>query len=157
MSSVYLNTDKFKPRLYQELITATGIKKNTLCILPTGLGKTYVAIMVAAHRLEKFPKSKILMVAPTRPLVSQHMKTFKKFLITDDKALISLTGKIQASDRKVLYDNHRIFFTTPQIIKNDIESGILNLKDFSLLVVDEAHRSVKNYSYTFVVDYFVKQ
>jgi ERCC4-related helicase len=155
MCSVFLDTGEFKPRLYQELITATAIKKNTLCILPTGLGKTYVALMVAADRLEKFPKSKILMVAPTRPLVSQHLKTFKKYLIAGD-VLISLTGKTHAEDRAVLYKKNQIFFTTPQIIKNDVESGILDLSDFSLLIIDECHRSVKNYSYTFVVDYYVK-
>ena len=71
---------EFKPRLYQELIASTATQKNTLCILPTGLGKTYIAILVAAYRLEKFPESKILMLAPTRPLVNQHMKTFKKYI-----------------------------------------------------------------------------
>jgi len=77
-----LNYSEIKPRLYQEFIASTAIKKNTLCILPTGMGKTLVAIMVAAYRLEKFPESKILMVAPTRPLVNQHMKTFRKFMNT---------------------------------------------------------------------------
>ncbi|OGI15712.1 hypothetical protein A3K63_04785 [Candidatus Micrarchaeota archaeon RBG_16_49_10] len=156
MCSRFLDSGKFKPRLYQELITATAIEKNTLCILPTGMGKTYVALMVAAYRLEKSPKSKILMVAPTRPLVNQHLKTFRKFMLIDD-VMVALTGKIQAGDRKVLYEKKQIFFTTPQIIKNDVEKGILDLSDFSLLVIDESHRSVKNYSYTFVVEYFLNQ
>jgi len=56
MCSVFLDTEKFKPRLYQELITATAIEKNTLCILPTGLGKTYVALMVAAMALSGFAR-----------------------------------------------------------------------------------------------------
>lgn len=157
MDSIYLDTSNFKPRLYQELISATAIEKNTLCILPTGMGKTYVALMVAAKRLSDFPKSKILMVAPTRPLVNQHLKTFRRHMTIDDKMMVSLTGKIHADDRKVLYNKHQIFFTTPQIIKNDVESGILKLEDFSLLIVDECHRSVKNYSYTFLVDYYTEQ
>ena len=147
---------EFKPRLYQELIANTAVNKNTLCILPTGLGKTYVAILVAAYRLEKFPGSKILMLAPTRPLVNQHMKTFKKYLIGKDDDFISLTGKIHADDRKVFYQKGKLFFATPQLIRNDVENGILNLKDFSLVVVDECHRSVKKYAYTTVVEEYVK-
>jgi len=147
---------EFKPRLYQELIASTAIKKNTICILPTGLGKTHVSILVAAYRLEKFPESKILMLAPTRPLVNQHMKVFKKYLIGKDEDFISLTGKIHANDRKILYQNGKIFFATPQLIKNDVENKILDLKDVKLLVVDECHRSMKNYAYTSIVDEYVK-
>ena len=103
---------EFKPRLYQELIASTASQKNTLCILPTGLGKTYVAILVAAYRLEKFPESKVLMLAPTRPLVNQHMKTFKKYLIGKEGDFISLTGKIHVDDRKVFYQKCKLFFAT---------------------------------------------
>ncbi len=147
---------EFKPRLYQELISATATKKNTLCILPTGLGKTYVALLVAAYRLEKFPESKVLMVAPTRPLVNQHMKTFKKYLAGKEDDFISLTGKIHADDRKVFYQKCKLFFATPQLIRNDVQNKILDLSKFCLLVVDEAHRSVKNYAYTTVVDEYFK-
>jgi len=147
-----INYDKFKPRLYQELIAATAVKNNTLCILPTGLGKTYVAILVSAFRLERIPNSKILMIAPTRPLVNQHMQTFKKMMNLDESKLIALTGKIHQNDRKAFYESGKIFFATPQIIKNDTDNGILNLSNFSLLIVDECHRSVKKYAYTDVVE-----
>jgi len=146
----------FKPRLYQELIASTATQKNTLCILPTGLGKTYVALLVAAYRLEKFPKSKILMLAPTRPLVNQHMKTFRENMILKEDDFISLTGKIHASDRKVFYKRGKLFFATPQLIRNDIGNKILDLSDFSLMVIDECHRSVKKYAYTTVVDEYIK-
>jgi len=151
-----LLNSNFKPRLYQELIASTASQKNTLCILPTGLGKTYVALLVAAYRLEKFPESRFLMLAPTRPLVDQHMKTFKKYLITKEDDYISLTGKIHADDRKILYKKGKLFFATPQLIRNDVENGILDLKTFSLLVIDECHRSVKKYAYNTVIDEYIK-
>jgi len=146
----------FKPRLYQELIASTASQKNTLCILPTGLGKTFVAILVAAYRMEKFPGSKILMLAPTRPLVNQHMKTFEKYIVGMEGDFISLTGKIHAKDRKILYEKGKLFFATPQLIKNDIQNKILDLANFSILFVDECHRSVKKYAYTTVVDEYIK-
>lgn len=147
-----INYNKFQPRLYQELIASEAVKKNVLCILPTGLGKTYIAILVAAYRLEEIPSSKILMVAPTRPLVNQHLQTFSNMMVLDKKYLISLTGRISPTDRKILYETGRMFFATPQIIKNDFDSGILDLSKFSLLIVDECHRSVKKYAYTDVAE-----
>lgn len=152
-----LDYDKIEPRLYQELIASTATQKNTLCILPTGLGKTYIAIMVAAYRLEKFPDSKILMIAPTRPLVNQHLQTFRKMMILDKSVFVGLTGKIHPSDRKVLYGKGKLFFATPQLIRNDVDNKILDLNKFSLLIVDECHRSVKKYAYTDVVNIYVKQ
>jgi len=153
----FLNYDKIKPRLYQEFIASTAIEKNTLCILPTGMGKTLVAIMVAAYRLENFPNSKILMVAPTRPLVNQHMKNFSNLMNLEKTEFVALTGKIHATDRKVFYAKGRLFFATPQLIRNDIENNVLDLTDFSIVIVDECHRSVKKYAYTSVIDYYLKQ
>ncbi|MBU5690283.1 MAG: helicase-related protein [Candidatus Aenigmatarchaeota archaeon] len=152
-SLLFINYEKFQPRLYQELIAQTAIKKNTLCILPTGLGKTYIAVLTAAWILEN-TKGKILMIAPTRPLVNQHLKTFLSVTNIDKNLMIALTGKIRQDDRKELYKIGRVFFATPQIIKNDFDSGLLDLSDFSLLIVDECHRSVKKYAYTEVVDRF---
>jgi Fanconi anemia group M protein len=41
----------FEPRLYQQTILATAVKKNTLVVLPTGLGKTNIAVLLASNRL----------------------------------------------------------------------------------------------------------
>ena len=42
-------------RDYQITIAKAAAAKNTLCVLPTGTGKTAIAIMVAAERMELFP------------------------------------------------------------------------------------------------------
>ena len=152
-----IKPNTLKPRLYQETIAATATKKNTLVVLPTGLGKTFVAIMVTVHRLHEYPKSKVLVIAPTRPLCAQHQKVFQKYLNLDPKKIILITGKIRPEDRKELYKIAKIIISTPQCIQNDVENKILDLAPYTLLVVDETHRSVKRYSYTFVVDYYLKQ
>ena len=157
MEKLKLFNYKIKPRAYQENIARVASKKNTLCILPTGLGKTLIAILVAAYRLEKLPRSKVLMLAPTRPLVNQHYKTFKDLLNLNSSEFIVLTGKIRPDKRKNLYVKGRIFFATPQVIRNDLNNGFLTLNDFSLLIVDECHRSVKKYAYTQVVEKYVQQ
>jgi len=55
-------------------IAENACKTNTLVVLPTGLGKTLIALFVAANRLEKFLNSKILITATTKPLNAQHKK-----------------------------------------------------------------------------------
>jgi Fanconi anemia group M protein len=52
--------------------------------------------------------------------------------------------------RAELWDSARLIVTTPQGFENDLIANNISLKDVSLLVVDEAHRAVKNYAYVFV-------
>ncbi|MCK4884323.1 MAG: DEAD/DEAH box helicase, partial [Candidatus Diapherotrites archaeon] len=68
-----IKPDSIESRLYQEILTARIINKgSTLVVAPTALGKTVIAAMVSADILNKNPDSKILFLAPTKPLVEQH-------------------------------------------------------------------------------------
>jgi Fanconi anemia group M protein len=149
--------EDFQPREYQKNIAETALNKNCLVVLPTGIGKTFIAILVAAKKLEKYPESKVLMLAPSRPLVNQHMEVFKKYFNLDESDFIALTGKIIPEKRIGIYDKVKIIFSTSQLIQNDIENGKLNLSNVSLLIVDECHRSVKKYSYPFVAKKYMLQ
>lgn len=140
----------FKLRAYQQAILETAKNKNTLVVLPTGLGKTAIALFLAIDRLEKFPESKILFLAPTRPLALQHFETFKKHLPELYADLALFTGKINPKKRQELWQKTDIIFSTPQCIANDVKKGKINLETVSLLIEDEAHRCLKNYDYTFV-------
>ncbi len=147
----------FEPREYQQKILSTAIKKNTLCVLPTGLGKTNIAIMLTAHRLEKYPNSKVLVVAPTRPLINQHHKVFLKSLTIDENETCVLTGVIPPMKRTYLYKEKRLIFATPQVIENDIKNGALSLRPFSLLVIDEAHHAIGGYAYPYIADRYMEE
>src|SRR3989338_9234535 len=68
------------PRDYQQKIFETAKNRNTLVVLPTGLGKTLIALLLAIERLKKHPGSKILFLAPTSPLAEQHYAYFTKYL-----------------------------------------------------------------------------
>jgi ERCC4-related helicase len=148
---------KLNPRAYQQAIFNTAKEKNTLVVLPTGLGKTLIALMLAVERKNLFPLSKILFLAPTRPLVEQHLESFKKNLPELYADLQIFTGSVTAEKRKSLFDTAEIIFSTPQCISNDLESNLYSLEDVSLLILDEAHRCLKNYSYTFVATKYKEQ
>ncbi|MFH1402805.1 MAG: DEAD/DEAH box helicase [Candidatus Altiarchaeota archaeon] len=146
--------DKLRLRRYQEAVVARAIDENTLVVLPTGLGKTIVAAMVAAVRLGKYPNSRVLFVAPTKPLAVQHEKTFRDLLTVEETTV--LTGQVSSEKRRELWNTSRIIFATPQTIQNDLYRG-LKLDDVSLIIFDEAHRAVGDYSYVGIAGDYVKQ
>jgi len=147
----------FEPRLYQQTILDTAVKKNTLVVLPTGLGKTNIAVLLAANRLTNYPHSKILILAPTRPLCDQHVSSMRKHLEINENEVQLFTGMISPAKRAELWKQSRIIVSTPQGLENDIISEKISLKDVSLLVFDEAHRAVGDYSYVFIAKQYNKK
>lgn len=140
---------KFKPRLYQETILGSCVNKNTLVVLPTGLGKTKLAILVAVNRLNKF-QGKVLFLTPTKPLAGQIRDEFVESTTISDDEVVLFSGDVAPEKRGGLVETAKVIVSTPQTISNDIISKRLKLEDISLLVLDEAHRNVKEYDYTWL-------
>lgn len=156
VSHPWINENAIEKRDYQENIVKTALRGNTLCILPTGLGKTSIAALVTADRLSQDSSRKILFMAPTRPLVNQHRNTFDRMFRTGLR-MNAVTGTSKPAERAGIYRNSDIVFSTPQCIANDIKTGILGLQNFSLCIFDEAHRCVGSYAYTFVAKRYMFQ
>ncbi len=148
-----IKPNKLEARLYQQLIAANALKKNTLCVIPTGLGKTAIAILVIAGILSK-KDGKVLILAPTRPLVEQHCKRLKEILNFNEDEIIAITGKIPPKKRETLYKKAKIIVATPQVIENDLIAKRINPDDFVLFIADEAHHTVGNHAYAFVAKNF---
>ncbi|MHA1648327.1 MAG: helicase-related protein [Promethearchaeota archaeon] len=155
--------DALQPREYQWNLYQKAIKGNFLVVLPTALGKTLIAALVAGHFLNQFRSTqenhKIIMLAPTRPLIDQHIKSFSKFLDYDFSSFHVLNGQISPKSRQELFTKpaYRIFFMTPQTLEKDLENGRYSLKDVGLIVFDEAHRARGKYAYTIVAKKFIEQ
>jgi len=151
-----INASAFEPRDYQRTIAEKAAKHNTLVVLPTGMGKTLIAVMVGAARLDELG-GKILITAPTRPLNAQHTKSFEQFTHIPMEDIVLITGNAKPESRKKIYEKATIVAATPQCIENDLAAGRLNLADFTLVIFDEAHRAVKNYSYTTIAKKYMMQ
>lgn len=146
--------EHLEPRLYQQTIFNTAAMKNTLAVVPTGMGKTLIAELLTIHRLQYYPGSKVLMLAPTRPLVQQHADTFAAE--TSLAGLVVFTGNVSPAKRAAQWEQAHVVFSTPQGLENDLLSQRISLEDVSLIVFDEAHRAVGDYSYVFIADRYRK-
>ena len=146
----------FMPRIYQESILATAEKANTLVVLPTGLGKTNIFLMIAAVRLKQFPESKVVLIGPTKPLIDQYFNVFREHFDFDVTKMCILTGAVKPEKRQDLWRASQVIFSTPQGLENDILSGKIKLNDVSLMGFDEAHRAVGDYSYVWIAAKYLK-
>ncbi|NVM43835.1 MAG: DEAD/DEAH box helicase family protein [Candidatus Lokiarchaeota archaeon] len=154
----YLREKHIEHREYQSKIAKECISKNSLVVLPTGLGKTIIGVYVAAGILENFPpKSKIVVLAPTRPLINQHYDSFKNLMTIPEDEFVVLTGKTVPEKRVELFHENQIIFYTPQTLRNDLVNRKYNLENVCLIVFDEAHHATGDYAYTLIADKFVDQ
>ncbi len=154
----YIKPETVEYRKYQLDISEIASRKNTLVVLPTALGKTVIAILCACKVLNIHERSKVLIMAPTRPLVLQHRSSFLKLTEFKERDVIWLTGTIPKADREVIWSGEaKILVATPQVVRNDLLSKTLKLDNFALIVFDECHRATANYAYTKISEIYKTQ
>jgi Fanconi anemia group M protein len=140
----YIKPNTIEARQYQINLANHAKSENCLVVLPTGLGKTAVALQVIAEFLSKRTGG-VLFLAPTRVLANQHYEFLKNNMILEDIAL--LTGEDTLTKRKKLWANS-IICATPEITKNDLDRQIVSTDQFNLVIFDEAHRTIGDYAYS---------
>ena len=156
--SRYLREERIEERDYQKKIAEKCTTENSLVVMPTGLGKTLIAVYVTARMLElSSSDSKIVVLAPTRPLLDQHYNSFNKFLTISDDESVVLTGKVNPEKRTGLYQQKKILFYTPQTLRNDLAKRRYSLDKARLVIFDEAHHATGEYAYTLIADEYIDQ
>ncbi len=156
--AVYLEHPRLLPqtvekRLFQMDLAAQALQASSLIVVPTGLGKTVIALMVLLARMDK---GKVLFLAPTKPLVEQHA-SFLKRVLRDGGRVVMMTGESQPEVRMGLWGRGSIVVSTPQVIENDLLSRRIDLADVSLIIFDEAHRAVGSYAYVYIADRYRRE
>ena len=160
ISHPLIKPESIESREYQLSIAMQALDANTMVILPTGLGKTAVALLVAASRLYN-EGGRVLMLAPTKPLVEQHLRFFERYLLvksyqgSDVSPFVMFTGEAPPLERTEDWNRATVILATPQVVKNDLIAGRYTLKDVTLLIVDECHRAVGNYAYVFLAQRYL--
>lgn len=146
-------------RNYQKNIADAARMRNTIVILPTALGKTVISLLVAADILYSYRDKRVLFLAPTKPLIAQHLNFFSSNLKIPREQMTLITGKNSPEGRLGIWSNDelRLIFATPEVLKNDLDYGRISLKNFALIVFDEAHRAVGDYAYTSIARKYIDE
>ncbi|MFQ5920669.1 MAG: DEAD/DEAH box helicase [Nitrososphaerales archaeon] len=139
-----IKPESIERREYQVALANVALQKNALIVLPTGLGKTTIALLVIAEMLGSNKKGRCLFLAPTKVLVNQHYTSMQKYLQIMDVSMI--TGENDEWERTRGWDNS-VICATPQTTLRDLKRQMIRPEDFSLVVFDEAHRAVGDYAY----------
>merc|ERR1719450_524470 len=125
-----------KLRSYQLECVHACLRHNTLVVLPTGLGKTLIAACVLHNFNLKYSDAKLVFVAPTRPLVNQQWQACQNSVGISADLMGCITGHDNVDSRRQIWQTKKIFFLTPQILKNDCCSGLVDGASIKCLIQD---------------------
>ncbi|XP_006867053.1 PREDICTED: interferon-induced helicase C domain-containing protein 1 [Chrysochloris asiatica] len=156
-------------RSYQMEVAKPALEgKNIIICLPTGSGKTRVAVYIAKDHLDKKKKAselgKVMVLVNKVPLVEQlFRKEFKPFL-KKWYPVIGLSGdtKLKITFPEVV-KSYDVIISTAQILENSIldsekgEDAGVKLSDFSLIIIDECHHTNKEAVYNNIMQRYLKQ
>jgi Fanconi anemia group M protein len=146
-----LNPGVIERREYQLELAEVGTTDHTLVCLPTGLGKTTVSLLVTASRLAEVGGTSLLL-APTKPLVSQHADFYRTALSIPDEEIVTFTGEVRPDDRADLWERAQLVIATPQVVENDLIGGRISLSDTTHITFDECHRASGDYAYNYIAE-----
>ncbi|XP_078259938.1 interferon-induced helicase C domain-containing protein 1 [Rhinoraja longicauda] len=156
-------------RDYQQEVAAPALEgRNVIICLPTGSGKTRVAVYIARHHLDKLKiqgkTGKVVVLVNKVALVDQHFrKEFNRFL--KDKYRVSkISGdtQLKISFPQVVRE-YDIIICTAQILENQLveatdgEANDLKVSDFSLIIIDECHHTQKEDVYKSIMTRYIEQ
>lgn len=129
--------------------------KSTMILVPPGRGKTRIAQMVMDSFLDR---GKILIITHSGPLARQHYDDCKKVFKRDRvRRQLFIGSDPDAKKREQLYkEDINIYVSTSHDIANDLKAGRLDIRQFSLVVIDESQYAVKNHPHRVVGAYALK-
>lgn len=128
-------------------------KHDILGCAATGTGKTLAYLIPAIQHLydltSKTRECKVLVVAPTRDLVTQIYEQAEILLAESNFRVAMVIGSESTEDANSLENviekfaiNHMII-STPGRLSNHLQSGELDLSSVEILVIDEADRTLE--------------
>ncbi|XP_023246881.1 endoribonuclease Dicer [Copidosoma floridanum] len=154
----------FTPRPYQIQLYQQASRENSIIYLPTGTGKTFIAVLLIKHMsgdvIEDYRKSgkRTIFIVNTVTLVHQQSAFLNRHT--------GLVCKGYSGDMQVdfwmkeqwyeeLYNN-QVLVMTAQIFVNILLTGVMSLKKVNLLIFDECHRAVKDHPMRQIMQMFEK-
>jgi len=151
LAGSFVYPSNYPPRQYQVEICKSAIDRNTLVVLPTGLGKTLIASVIMYNYYKWFPSGKVIFLAPTKPLVLQQIKACLTIMGIPEADTAQMEGTTPVKKRIAMWESNRVFFCTPQTFQNDLGNSI-DPRKVVLVVFDEAHKAQGSYAYVEIMN-----
>nr|AUN88445.1 MDA5 [Oreochromis niloticus] len=156
-------------RDYQMEVAGPALEgKNIIVCLPTGSGKTRVAVYITKEHLDRRKAEgkprKVIVLVNKVPLVEQHYSAeFLPFLKNKYKVeRVSGDSQLKISFTEIVKKND-IIICTVQILENYLERANggedegVNLSDLTLIIIDECHHTQKGGVYNHIMMRYLKQ
>lgn len=140
-------------RQYQYDVVQDCLLANTLIVLPNGLGTMFIVSVVAHNFLRWFPEGKAVFLASTRTLLRQQMQSARAITEIRAESMAELTSSQNSEQRLRLWSSKSLLLSTPQLLRNDLISGICHYDNIVLLILDEARRAAENRLYYEIVQF----
>ncbi|CAF4312506.1 unnamed protein product [Rotaria sp. Silwood2] len=151
------NMSEFSPRSYQTEIMEQAKTENLIVCLPTGSGKTYIAIMLIKElspALQRNPNDggkRTILLVKTIELARQHCKTLGDHLDLKIKMYCG-SLKISLSDTNrwnTEFETNQILIFTVQIFLNLLDHN--HFYKVNLLIFDECHHAIGDDPYALIM------
>ncbi|KAJ0183244.1 hypothetical protein K1T71_001220 [Dendrolimus kikuchii] len=162
MSLVGTDGQELLCRPYQAELEEIAIQKNTIIHLPTGSGKTIIAVRLIQRFRHEITKpwgeggKRTFFLVNTVPLVIQQKKTIENYVH-------AAIGAYSSEDRVDYWDlnkwneelsKHEIFVMTSQILADMFTHAYIRVEDINLLIFDECHHAVDDHPMHQVMTHF---
>ncbi|RUS77047.1 hypothetical protein EGW08_015184 [Elysia chlorotica] len=154
---------KDTPRLYQLELLEKAMARDTVIYLPTGTGKTLVAVLTIGLMLQENKTRPVLFLVDKVLLVLQQEKYIREQFagklftrpdvyshedrLTERELLVMVICGGLFSKRDIPIWKHDIIVTTADFCLNMLSRGWIRWDDFSLVILDEVHHCIKSHPY----------
>ncbi|XP_013149103.1 PREDICTED: endoribonuclease Dicer [Papilio polytes] len=155
--------ESLNSRSYQTQLEEIASRKNTIIYLPTGSGKTYIAISL----IGRFKKSlsgewgsgakRTFFLVNTVPLVQQQQKCIMDLCPVNKVAGYSGEDRVDVWNKNKWdqeLSNNEVIVMTSQILCDMITHKYIEVKDINLLIFDECHHAIEDHPMRMVMKHF---
>jgi len=140
-------------KLWQEQAFYHACKKNTIVVVPTGNGKTFMATLLIQRFRKLNPNKTVLFVVERIPLAYQQAKAIRNDAPKCRDALVLCSENSSGNlIREISEGKYSVVICTAGAFKEHLENEKLRICDFSLCVFDECHHATKNHPYVAILN-----
>ncbi|GAB7322659.1 hypothetical protein MBLNU13_g03566t1 [Cladosporium sp. NU13] len=139
---------KIRLRSYQHEMLKKSLEGNVIVAMPTGSGKTHIAVARIQAELERSQPDKLIwFMAPNKSLSEQQYHIIKQNLPAYHIRALTGADNVDKWTTKELWNSFltgvHVVVGTPAVLADALTHGFVSISRLSLLVYDECHRCIK--------------